>query len=85
MCATGDDAEVILAQAHDRQVALEATVDAENRGVNNAANSNVHLTNGRLLNRCQGAWADDVEDREGGQVSQASGLTHLQVLSVDDR
>ncbi len=82
--AASDDAKVLVAKPHDREVGLEAAVVAENRGVDVAAGGHVHLPQGDLLHRPQGAWALDVEDGEGGEVEDARPLAHGEVLGVDD-
>jgi hypothetical protein len=83
--AAGDHAEVVVGQAHDREVGAEATGLVEDRGVDDAADLHVGLGDDDVLHRGQRLGADDVEDDEGRQVDQARGLAHLQVLGVDDR
>ena len=84
MCATGNDAEVVLAQSHDREVALEATVDAEHGCVDHATDRDVHLSNHRALDRRECALPHDGEDGERCEVDEAGRLAHLKVLGVDD-
>ena len=82
--AAGDHAEVVIAEAHDGEVGAEAAVGGEHRGVDDLAHGDVHLAHADLLHGGQRARTGDVEEREGGEVHQACGLAHLQVLGVDD-
>ena len=81
---TGDDAEMVRSQSHDRQVGAEPASRGEHRGVDHLADGNVHLTHSAGLHHVQGARPDDVEDRERRQIDHARGLAHLQMFRVDD-
>ena len=83
--AAGDDPEDVLLEAHDREVGLEAARLGQDGRVDHAADRDVHLAHRDLLDGRQGARADDVEDGERGEVEDAGGLAHGEVLGVDDR
>src|SRR5215467_7527847 len=71
MRTTGDDAEGVLGEPHDREVRPEAATWAEHRRVDNATDRDVHLREYRLLERIERSGAVHVEDRERGQVEDA--------------
>ena len=85
VCTAGDDPEDVVAEAHDREVGLEAATGAEHRGVDDPADRHVHLGHHRVLQRVERTCSADVEDREGGEVEDAGVLAHREVLGVDDR
>ena len=84
MRTAGDHAEVVIAEAHDGEVGAEAAIGGEHRGVDDLAHGDVHLAHAHALHGRERARAGDVEECEGGEVHQACGLAHLQVLGVDD-
>ena len=83
--AARDDAEVLVAQAHDRQVGLEAAIWGEDRRVDDASHRNVHLPQRGGLHRSERSGPEDVEDGKGGEVEQACAVAHREVFRVDDR
>ena len=83
--AAGDDAEVLVAEAHHRQVALERAARREHRRVDDLAVPDVHLAHRDRLHALERAGADHVEDAERGQVEHRRALAHREVLGVDDR
>ena len=85
MGTAGDDAEVVVAEAHHGEVGAEPAVGREHRRVDDLAHRDVHLTHADLLHGRESPGSGDVEHRERGEVDQARGLAHLQVLGVDDR
>ena len=84
MGAACHHAEVVGSQTHDREVGLETATLAEHRGVDDLADGHVHLAHRALLDHTERTGADDVEDRERGEIDHAGRLAHLQVLGVDD-
>ena len=83
--AAGDDAELLVAEPHDRQVALERAARREHRRVDDLAVRDVHLAHRHPLHRLERARAGDVEDAERRQVEHRRAIAHRQVLGVDDR
>ena len=83
--ASGDDAEVLVAEPHDREVGLEASARREPRRVDDPADGDVALAHRHLLQRVQRARAREVEDRERGEVEDPRAVSHGEVLGVDDR
>ena len=83
--AAGDDAELLVVQAHDREVGLEAAARAEHGRVDHASDRDVHLREHGSLQRVERARALHVEDRERGEVEQPGVLAHREMLGVDDR
>ncbi len=83
--ATGDHAEVVVAEPHDGEVGQEAALGVEHRGVDDLADRDVALRDAGALHGLQRARALDVEDLERRQVDHAGVLAHGEVLGVDDR
>ena len=81
---TGDDPEVVGAEALDGEVAAEATVRGEQRGVHAAAHRHVDVVDAHVLQEVAGAGPLEVELVERGEVDHAHALAHLQVLGVGD-
>ena len=85
VCAAGDDAEVLVAEPHDREVGLEAAARREPRRVDHAADA---ASTWRIDTCCSASSApgpDDVEDRERRQVEDPGAVAHREVLGIDDR
>lgn len=82
--ATGHHPEVVLTQPHHGEVGDEAALGVEYRGVDDLPDWYVALRDAGALHRLQGTGALEVK-MERGQVDDAGGLPHAQVLGVDDR
>ena len=81
----GDDAEVLVAEPHDRQVGLEAAARREPRRVDDASDGRVDLAHRHRLQRVERTGPGDVEDRERREVEDPRAVAHREVLGVDDR
>ena len=77
MGASGDDAEDVVREPHDREVGLEPTARREQRRVDHAADGNIDVAQRDPLQTRERARARDLEDAERRQIEDAGGLAHL--------
>ena len=82
---SGDDAEVLVAEPHDRQIGAKAAAPVQYRRVDDPAGGDVHLTHRDRLEPGQRAGPEHVEDAECGQVEERRARAHRQMLGTDDR
>ena len=82
---TGHDAHAVLAQAHHREVRVEAAVRGQPRGVDRSAHRHVHLVDGQAVGVLHGSRTLQLVDLEGTQVDHATVLTQVEVLTDGDR
>ena len=83
--AAGHDAELLVAEPHDREVGAEAAARREHRRVDHAPDRDVALAHRDALHGRERARAGHVEDAERGQVEHRRAVAHREVLRVDDR
>ena len=74
--AARDDAELLVAEPHDREVRLETTARRQPGRVDDAPDGRVDLAHRYSLQRVERAGTGDVEDRERRQVEDPCAVAH---------
>ena len=80
----GDDAHLIVARAHHREIGVEAAVGGEPGRVDGAPHRHVDPVHGQAVGVFHGAGTGQLEDLEGAEVHQPAVLPQVEVLAHGD-